>query len=82
LLVFTEIVGDDEFNEIRTENNQHTTTIPMKNIVESNSITVRKPDKPDTFQNIETSLGMVLGVDDVKAREGKSRKGQVQSEIH
>lgn len=73
MLVFTEIVGDDEFNEIRTENNQHTTRIPMKNIVKTNSIKVRKPDKPDTIQNIETSLGMVLGVDDVKASEKGNR---------
>lgn len=41
----------------------------MKNIVKTNSIKVKKPEKPDTIHSIEKSLGMVLGVDDVKASD-------------
>ncbi|HNU90434.1 MAG TPA: hypothetical protein PKO25_01000 [Spirochaetota bacterium] len=41
----------------------------MKNILKTNSIRVKRPEKPGTIQKIETTLGMMLGVDDVKASE-------------
>jgi hypothetical protein len=47
--------------------------ISMKNIVKTNSIRVRKPVKPGTVQKIESTLGMVLGVDHVKASEKQNR---------
>lgn len=45
----------------------------MKNIVKTNSIKVKKPEKPDAIHSIEKSLCMLLGVDDVKASEKGNR---------
>ncbi len=45
----------------------------MKNIVKTNSIRVTKPVRPGTVQNIESTLGMVLGVDHVEANEKRNR---------
>ncbi len=45
----------------------------MKNIVKTNSIRVRRPVKDGTVQKIESTLGMILGVDHVKASDRGTR---------